>query len=671
MNRTTLALLAGIVAWTATGCDRSTEAAGTTDDTHSSIFVTGRVFNDQSRPLGAVIVKLRHAGLSDTTDGDGVFAIRGDRSNLAARALASVDTLDYLRDGQVVHSAPVSAWVDTLPDVFLVQRDLSGAIGTGTIFPTSVAGTMWNARGDSLPLVLEWNLQTLSYSGFTWFRYTGAVDSFRVQVRALDSLDRITGISRVVRFTSLAGDIAMPSFDAANAFVQLALQGPSVLARGDTARLRSGATGILEIPASYSWRIGTDRWSVGAPDTLYQVPLDLPGPALWIHFRALRGDGLLSEDSLRIPVSGIPPTARVSTSPDSVAFRRAFAVRFSDSAPAGAKVVRRHLGAPWNVDVSGNDTSLIAPDSIGPFSLVYRVWTDLGDSTTATAALRLVPGTPMGVQASADSSGITVSLPRIQGGGGWLIGWYDSNLPSYKLSWYAPPESGQIHFPRLSASSPLNLTISINGPTRIGPETTLVVETPPLAIDFKAGCSETAEWENCFWLINQPTWATASATLRDDPATARSWLHFPVQGTPRKGALAPGVLPVWGLSGSRLVEMRVRSSAPVRLRLGLDISLLTSTQNGSSVLSAFQTLASDGTTLAWETDLDGTDTVLHLPFDSLKWTDGGLHQDIPLDTILRAAQGLVIQVVCGDTPRPCPEPSDSSYLELADIRFLR
>jgi hypothetical protein len=671
MNRTIKALLTALAAWSLWSCDKTTSATGTSDDTHSSVSITGRVFTEESKPLGAVIVHLRHAGLTDTTNGDGAFSIKG-AIPAAARAFAAVDTLDYLRDGTVVYSVGVGAWVDTLPDLFLVQRNISGSITAGSIPVASTVATLWNAKGDSIPLGLEWNTVSQNYSGFAWFRYTGGLDSFHVQVEAMDSAGRLLGKSVKLAFTSRAGDILLPTFSAGNALPGIILSGPLSLVRGDTARLRAVVTNSAVLSLAYQWRIGVGPWATSRTDTLLQVPNNLPGPNLTIHFRATRSDGIVGEDSLRIPVTGTPPKAAISTLTDSVGYSRAILVHFADSAPAGSRIVRRRIGAPWNVDVSGSDTSLTAPDSIGLVAIVYTVWTDLGDSASTTLRIHLVAGVPSGVRAWTDSSMVVLEFPTIRGSNGWTVTVSDSSFSGSGATIQVPWDSASIHVPRVSAAPRMHLGIRLNwnwGPAFVpeqSPETTMVVTCPPLKMDFEQ--FGTNPDNALIWLV-QPTWVTYFPTVVYDSVLGSDAFRLTAAGAPWKGTIGMGGVSVSAWNGYQSISLRLRSSKLVKLHLSIDPTNYAGTSPND--LPSYTSLGAQGIDLGWNVMVDSTGTAFNLPFDSLGWFDGSTHPELPIDTVLAHTKNLVFSIVCTDSAHPCPAPSSTTVVDIDDIRFLR
>lgn len=283
-------------------CELSSHSGGTSDDTHSSIAVSGRVFTQDNKPLSAVVVCLRKANLSDTTDSEGKFTLVGDILPAWNSTTSSLDTLDYLRDGMLVHSAPVYAWIETMPDVYLVQRDISGTLSEIPSQPTNVVATIWNSRGEPISIDLDLNTATTRFSGFAWFRSTGGLDSFRIQIRASDSKGRPTGQSQELSFTSRAGDIQIPEFDPNNLRPRITFAVPPNSFRGAAIALHAEVKNLTGWGIQYEWSIGSGSWRKGSVDTAYTVPDDALG-ILPVRVRATRSDSLSTTDSVVIGIA--------------------------------------------------------------------------------------------------------------------------------------------------------------------------------------------------------------------------------------------------------------------------------------------------------------------------------------------------------------------------------
>lgn len=286
-------------------CDLSNQVSnGGGDETHSNIDIQGVVLTGRSAPFAGIVVKLRSVGLSDTTDSRGTYAIQADRAIAAGRALAVVDTLDFYSDGRIVHSELLATWVEQVPDVILVQRDVSGKL-TGNVADVKTVDVVFGGlRADTLSL--EWNPVLGSYSGFAYFEWSGEVASYQMRIEARDSLHRLVGRSVDIPFTSRAGDLAVPTFDAGNARPRLVLQGP------DSAQSRE----VLRISAVGSDAFGQMvivRWPDQGNMKIVNHVMPSGTDSVWVvHCDATDAEGLVTRDSLVIRRKLSPPTASVT-----------------------------------------------------------------------------------------------------------------------------------------------------------------------------------------------------------------------------------------------------------------------------------------------------------------------------------------------------------------------
>lgn len=332
------------------GCDlSSTAAAGGTDDTHTGIVdIQGRVLTRDARPFGNVVVRLRCRNLTDTTDSDGRFQFLSDGAPLPPASGPAVDTVDYLRDGQTIVSMPVPAWTAILPDIMLVQRDFSGTV-VGDVSRVSGASCQLRLPNGTVQRIdLEWNAVQRTFGGFAYFRYQGGVDSFATVAEVRDDSDRILGRSDSVLFTSRAGDIVFPSFDADNAlpiveirtFENSSVSWCIANCSDETqdsidAGLRQPVRLFAEVHSNMDrflameWNFDGEHWlrssqrpaiKLGPADAplsagpVYDTTLTIPGTlaigSIWpVRARALLTDGTWSEDTLYIRVVRIPPLA--------------------------------------------------------------------------------------------------------------------------------------------------------------------------------------------------------------------------------------------------------------------------------------------------------------------------------------------------------------------------
>jgi hypothetical protein len=234
MIRSGIRLLVMLALFILVGCDVSGEqvAGGSTSETRTTLVdIQGKVVSNTGNPLPAIQVRARQLGLATTTDGNGKYQLRAEYAVLEG----TMDTLDFFRDGRKIHSLPIPAWVVTMETVVLVQREISGearglrpdhrvyavvnGLATGTVMELeneswSELRWTWTDYSDSLT----------RYSGFLWFRYTGALDTFHIAIIVRDSTGLISGASEVTTFTSRRGDVVIPEFEADNQVPLFALR---------------------------------------------------------------------------------------------------------------------------------------------------------------------------------------------------------------------------------------------------------------------------------------------------------------------------------------------------------------------------------------------------------------------------------------------------------------
>ncbi len=695
-----LVLLALCATWILSGCDKSTTASGTSDDTHSSINITGRVFTDQSKPLGAVIVHLRHANLSDTTDGDGKFAIQGERSTLSARAMATVDTLDYLRNGNTIQSVAVISWVYSMPDLFLVQRDIFGKINPSQIRIAKITGTLWNAQGDSFALSLEWNSLTDRYSGFAWFRCTGGVDSFQVQVNTFDSLGRKIGSSPKMPFTSLAGNIQMPDFNADNTLPWFTFQVPPTIHRLDSARIRMIGQNPLDSTLRIQWNIDGHAWVDGRTDTLLWIPDQCPD-SLVIGARAIQKNGLMVTYSVYLTVTSFRQKVSLSIPLDTVPSTTNFKVHFTDSDTLGSTPVKRWLGAPWNVEVSGQDTILTAPYTFGPVDVQYWVRNTRGDSVMASNSIWVSPGTPQDFAVTVDSLYVHASWKNPdQSVYQWRLTLGDS-AGNVVDTFVFNGKTSSATLLRTYAQRTLRANLAMKvlsmfvDTTTPMPDTTILAAEPDFTLNFEhpataaswpwgnmnlnnkyglnavfSGSSEL--WPNQFgypaWLItHNGDWDSAISGKRlFDPVFQSNAIRFDFNSTqPQSYYLNSLAMPISGWQDVKSLSVRLRGS---------DSSQFFITLWAPSLESYYA--ANWGYSLGWMVKATPNGAVLNLPMDSLQWSSTIAPTGMTLPTfteqeILAKASLLAVEMRCDDPPgNPC-RSLRNQFLVIDDIKFNR
>lgn len=692
------AALAAFLASAVVGCDDKAVdpiAGGTSDDTHSGISLTGRVFDGQSRPMGAVIARLRHRGLADTTDGDGRYTLRGDLSTVAGRSLAIRDTLDLSRNGVVVHSLAVSAWVDTLPDVFLVQRDISGEILPGNVAVGSVVAIVWNTRGDTVRIPVEWNQVSRRYSGFAWSRFTGGLDTFGLVVQALDEEGRVLGLGTPLRFTSAAGDIAVPAFAMGNASVAVRLEGPASVSRGRYASIGVDVSDPLGLPKEVSWKIGEGEWARGGPDSVHQVPAGQRSSTILVQVRVDRADGVSGMDSLVIQVPGLEPVAQVALDGAGTHPHGTFRIHLADSLVGGMRIVDRWIGSPWNVQVSGADTTLSAPGTFDSFPVVYTVHDDYGRGGSDTLFVHPLPSFLPGVAAVAGSTWIDFSWSRIDFAS-WpekkrsvavhmtdgTIGIQGFNFGFLRINdriGEVDRDSLRYAVHRQTASRRVRVKLGlVEAPDRWASpqqvaDSSFDLDLPPLAWDFEGNmepgtdgarfnenpirCGEPGQ--------SQMNLCTIPPTIRHDGGfgSRAVELHYRRADSSLEndhlGDTAQVFAMVSGWKDVRSLSMKLRGSPRTAwLWIETQYGWVEPAQLGSVSPNPFGVLRAKGITLGWPVTIDSVGRIHEFSMDALRWSDGVERPTPGVQEMLDAAIGFKMQI-----------EGDAGVLFLDDIRF--
>lgn len=194
-------------------------------DTHSNYAVnlTGKVLSKDGTPIPAAIAQLVKQNLFDTTDSKGEysFKVQNKEGTILTAAVNSngKDTIKLIRDGQIITMIEISKYIDTIPDVFIVQRNIGGKVLPNNLDLLTITGKIWNDSDADEPIhniPFYYSTQTLNYSGFVYFVYTGTLENYSVCTYAFNKENLLTGQSDTIHFSSLAGDIEIPEFDPKN-----------------------------------------------------------------------------------------------------------------------------------------------------------------------------------------------------------------------------------------------------------------------------------------------------------------------------------------------------------------------------------------------------------------------------------------------------------------------
>ena len=112
-------------------CSENEPSTGTADTTDTGIALEGKVLTQNNIGISGIVAKIAHTNFTDTTDNNGFYSINISTDSLAKTGIDlnnSSDTLQLLQGSSLIKSITINEWVDSLPDVYLVQRSINGTL---------------------------------------------------------------------------------------------------------------------------------------------------------------------------------------------------------------------------------------------------------------------------------------------------------------------------------------------------------------------------------------------------------------------------------------------------------------------------------------------------------------------------------------------------------------
>ncbi len=200
----------------------SFDVTGTVDETDVQISLTGYIFDNEGEGVANIVARLAKTGFSDTTDSKGIYEIAVSQDSLYELGISLdtlTDSIEICQFDNIVTKLEVSDWVDTLPEVYLVQRNIYGKLNTAVKNFKRIEAVIANLDdpGSSLQIAELWfNTATYEYSGFVYFTFKPYVQNYRIYINVYNEDSLFTGRSETVNFNSIAGDIHLPDFNPFN-----------------------------------------------------------------------------------------------------------------------------------------------------------------------------------------------------------------------------------------------------------------------------------------------------------------------------------------------------------------------------------------------------------------------------------------------------------------------
>lgn len=287
----------------------------------------------------------------------------------------ALDSLVLVRDGQLLKTTGIAQYNDTIPDVFIVQRDIYGDVPGVDASTAKVLASLGGPDFKDKRVELWINRPNSSYSGFVYFLYSPAVVTYSVGALALNEMGRITGASEVVEFPSTAGDIQIPAFSPVNAVPSVSGTDTTV-GINDTFHLVANVTDGYGTIEEYLWRVGGGEWFPSDGDTAFVAP-STP-QSIVCSLKVVDDDGNVKYWMRTVTVEVRPPTADAG-GPYVVGINDAIALRGAGTDESMvAKYEWKFWGSSW-IETSSGDTDVVAPSQSGLWVCSLRVTDDDGN----------------------------------------------------------------------------------------------------------------------------------------------------------------------------------------------------------------------------------------------------------------------------------------------------
>ena len=305
---------------------------------------------------------------------------------LAKQSLVS-DTVIYVKDGQVITTTGISKYIDTLKDLFIIQRDIFGnLLSKPQSFSEIRAVISGNTAFDSTRKAagLWYNEPNQSFSGFVYFVYSVQVQNYSVLVDVYNKGGALIGRSEKVNFPSTAGNINIPAFNPNNAVPVIEAGIDAFVSINDTIRLHPVAID------SFGGAIKKWEWSINGGafvqtltgDTAFIAPAD-SNPFYKCIVKVTDNEGNFAFDSMNIVIFKDTPKANAGKDTTVVHIAND-TVRLHGSATQQFGIIKKWEwdfgGKGVFVRVSRADTNIIFPNNGGlPYLCILRVTDDDGN----------------------------------------------------------------------------------------------------------------------------------------------------------------------------------------------------------------------------------------------------------------------------------------------------
>ncbi len=302
--------------------DNST--SGTADTTSTGIALEGKVLTQNGNGAPNVLARVANSDISDLTNESGHYSIHINPDSLMSIGItldSLSDTVQIVHENTVIESIELTTWQDTLPDVYLTQRSVSGNLlgNTSAIIKIeAILNNLTDTTETPKVFALWFNNQVNSYNNFIYFKQELVPTQYSIYVRVYTSEFIVSGISQQLIFPNTAGDIELAPFDVNNVKSDIIKMNNVVVSISDTTHLSATITGNTSPIIKYEWDIGNmgNYVESSGPATNFVAP-DSTRSIVYI-LKVTDADGGVFQNSSILTVIEDAPEVTITTT-DSIA----------------------------------------------------------------------------------------------------------------------------------------------------------------------------------------------------------------------------------------------------------------------------------------------------------------------------------------------------------------
>lgn len=250
-----------------------------------AVCLVGKVLDQRGEGVPNIVARLDKIKLSDTTDTKGNYTLRLSKQEMIDLHI-NLDTLKdsvkIINSGSIASSIQITKWIDTLPSVYLIQRNIYGKLQTEETDSKRIEAVISILNSDSsvkheITKELWFNNGTKGFSGFCYFPKNSNNQKYSVYIKVFNKDSIYTGKSQIIYFNDIAGDIEIPDFDPfLNPSLMISAGNDTTLSINDTlvlsASVVNNQTSIIN---KWEWNInGQGFVQTSNSDTILILPGD-------------------------------------------------------------------------------------------------------------------------------------------------------------------------------------------------------------------------------------------------------------------------------------------------------------------------------------------------------------------------------------------------------------